>query len=116
MKIFEIVLHKLPSGKSAATALEEKLNEFLSQHPDLRLVTTHMSTLVAPTGPNTLPRSEESSIIIFCALFYTDEHKGDMQQNTANNVETKESHALSDTKMLPTYGYQRKYGKPSGAA
>ena len=71
-KVFEVVLHKLPSGKSPATALEEQLNEFLVQHPDLRLVTTHMSTLVSPAEPNAMPRSEESSIIIFCTLFYTD--------------------------------------------
>jgi len=72
VKFFEIVLHKLPSGKSPAFALEERLNEFLTQHPDLRLVTTHMSILVAPAEPNAMPRSEESSIMIFCALFYTE--------------------------------------------
>jgi hypothetical protein len=71
-KIFEVVLHKLPSGKSPATALEEQLNQFLGLHPDLRLVTTHMSTLVSPAEPNAMPSSEESSIIIFCTLFYTD--------------------------------------------
>jgi hypothetical protein len=71
-KIFEVVLHKLPSGKSPTTALEEQLNEFLAQYPDLRLVATHMSTLVSPAEPNAMPRSEESSIIIFCTLFYTD--------------------------------------------
>ena len=72
VKIFEVVLHKLPSGKSPATALEEQLNQFLAQHPDLKLVSTHMSTLVSPAEPNAMPRSEESSIIIFCTLFYTD--------------------------------------------
>ncbi len=71
-KIFEVALHKLPSGKSPATALEEQLNDFLSQHPNLQLVTTHMSTLVTPAEPNAMPRTEESSIIIFCTLFYTD--------------------------------------------
>jgi hypothetical protein len=71
-KTFEVVLHKLPSGKSPATALEEQLNEFLAQHPDLRLVDTHMSTLVSPAEPNAMPRSEESSIIVFCTLFYSD--------------------------------------------
>ena len=71
-KIFEVVLHKLPSGKSPATALEEQLNEFFAQHPDLRLVTTHMSTLVSPAEPNAMPSTDESSIIIFCTLFYTD--------------------------------------------
>jgi hypothetical protein len=71
-KVFEVALHKLPSGKSPATALEEQLNGFLVQHPDLHLVTTHMSTLVTPAEPNAMPRTEESSIVIFCTLFYTD--------------------------------------------
>jgi hypothetical protein len=70
-KIFEVALQKLPSGKSPATALEEQLNQFLVQHPDLRLEATHMSTLVTPAEPNAMPRTEESSIIIFCTLFYT---------------------------------------------
>jgi hypothetical protein len=72
VRIFEVILHKLPSGKSPATALEEQVNDFLEQHPDLRLVISHMSTLVAPAEPNAMPRSEESSIIIFCTLFYTE--------------------------------------------
>jgi len=72
VKIFEVVLHKLPSGKSPATALEEQINGFLGQHPDLHLVATHMSTLVSPAEPNAMPRTEESSIIIFCTLFYAD--------------------------------------------
>jgi hypothetical protein len=72
VKIFEVVLHKLPSGKSPATALEEQLNEFLEQHLDLELVSSHMSTLVSPAEPNAMPRTEESSIIIFCTLFYSD--------------------------------------------
>jgi hypothetical protein len=71
-KVFEVILHKLPSGKSPATALEEQINDFLAQHPDLRLMSTHMSTLVSPAEPNAMPRSEESSIIIFCTLFYKD--------------------------------------------
>ena len=71
-KIFEVVLHKLPSGKSPTTALEEQINGFLGQHPDLRLVTAQMSTLVSPAEPNAMPRSEEASIVIFCTLFYTD--------------------------------------------
>ena len=71
-RVFEVVLHKLPSGKSPATALEEQLNGFLGERPQLRLVATHMSTLVSPAEPNAMPRSEESSIVIFCTLFYTD--------------------------------------------
>ena len=72
VKIFEVVLHKLPSGKSPATALEEQLNDFLGHHPGVRLVATHMSTLVAPAEPNAMPSTQDSSIIIFCTLFYTD--------------------------------------------
>jgi hypothetical protein len=71
-KIFEVVLHRLPSGKSPATALEEQLNQFFAQHPDVRLVTTHMSTLVTPAEPNAMPRTDESAIIIFCTLFYNE--------------------------------------------
>jgi hypothetical protein len=71
-KIFEVVLHKLPSGKSPASALEELLNQFLEQHPDLHLVATHMSTLVSPAEPNAMPRTDDASIVIFCTLFYTE--------------------------------------------
>ncbi len=71
-KTFEVVLHKLPSGKSPATALEEQLNQFLELHPDLRLVSSHMSTLVSPAEPNAMPRTDESSIVIFCTLFYNE--------------------------------------------
>ena len=70
-KIFEVILHKLSSGTSPASALEQQLNDFLSQHPDLRVVATHMNTIVAPAEPNAMPKSEESSVIIFCTLFYT---------------------------------------------
>lgn len=72
LKIFEVILRKLSSGKSPATALEEQVNEFLGQNPDIKLVTTHMSTLVSPAEPNAMPRTEESFIVIFCTLFYTD--------------------------------------------
>ena len=71
-KVFEVALHGLPSGKSPATALEEQLNGFLAQHPDLRLVATHMSTLVTPAEPNAMPRTDEAYVIVFCALFYND--------------------------------------------
>jgi hypothetical protein len=52
--------------------LEEQINQFLAQYPDLKLVSTHISTLVSPAEPNAMPRTEESSITIFCTLFYTD--------------------------------------------
>ena len=70
-KIFEVILHKLSSGKSPASALEEQLNDFLSQHSDVRVVSSHMNTIVVPAEPNAMPQSEESSVIIFCTLFYT---------------------------------------------
>ena len=71
-KVFDVLLHKLPSGKSPASALEEQLNAFLTLHPDLRIVATHMNTVVAPAEPNAMPRTEDSSIIIFCTVFYTE--------------------------------------------
>jgi hypothetical protein len=30
-----------------------------------------MNTVVAPAEPNAMPSSEESTIIIFCTVFYT---------------------------------------------
>jgi hypothetical protein len=72
VKIFEIILERLRPGLSPAAALEEQLNQFLAQHPNLHLVTTHMSTLVSPAEPNAMPRTDESSIVIFCTLFYTE--------------------------------------------
>ena len=70
-KVFEVMLHKLPSGKSPASALEEQLNIFLAQSPIVQVVATHMNTVVAPAEPNAMPSSEESTIIIFCTVFYT---------------------------------------------
>jgi hypothetical protein len=70
-RVFEVILHKLPSGKSPASALEEQLNGFLGQHPEIRIVATHLNTIVTPAEPNAMPRSDESSIVIFCTVFYT---------------------------------------------
>ncbi|MEY4917028.1 MAG: hypothetical protein RL616_941 [Verrucomicrobiota bacterium] len=72
VKVFEVVLHKLPSGKSPASALEEQLNGFLEQRQDIQVIATHMNTIVAPAEPNAMPASEESSVIIFCTVFYTE--------------------------------------------
>ena len=70
-KVFEVILHKLPSGASPASVLEEMLNTFLAQQPQLRVVATHMNTVVSPAEPNAMPSSDESAIIIFCTMFYT---------------------------------------------
>ena len=72
VKTFEVALHLLPSGKSPVTALEEQINQFLGQHPDLKVVATHMSSLIMPPDPNVMPKREGSSVIVFCALFYND--------------------------------------------
>jgi hypothetical protein len=72
VKTFEVVLHKLPSGKSPVVALEEQINEFLAQHPNLMLVATHMNSLVTPAEPNAMPRTDEASVVTFCALFYNE--------------------------------------------
>ncbi len=71
-KVFEVMLHKLPSGKSPASELEDQLNAFLAPSPNLQVVATHMNTIVAPAEPNAMPSSEESTIIIFCTVFYQD--------------------------------------------
>jgi hypothetical protein len=71
-KVFEVLLHKLPSGKSPASELEDQLNAFLAQSPDLHVVATHMNTIVAPAEPNAMPSTEESTVIIFCTVFYQD--------------------------------------------
>ena len=69
-KIFEVALHKLPSGVSPASALEEQLNVFLEQRPNLRVLTTHVNTIVAPAEPSAMPSSTAASVIIFCTVFY----------------------------------------------
>ena len=71
-KIFDVVLHNVPAGKSPATLLEEQINGFLKHYPNLQVVATHMNTLVVPPNAEGLPGSEtkQPSIIIFATLFY----------------------------------------------
>jgi hypothetical protein len=69
-KVFEVILHKLPCGKSPASELEEQLNRFLAERPGIQVVATHMNTIVAPAEPDAMPSSEASSIIIFLTVFY----------------------------------------------
>jgi hypothetical protein len=42
-KVFEVILHKLPSGRSPASTLEEQFNGFLAQSPELRVAATHLN-------------------------------------------------------------------------
>ena len=74
VKILEVALRGLPSGKSPATALEEQINELLSQDPELQLVSTHMSTLVTPAEPNAMPWTENHHhhILHACSITTTE--------------------------------------------
>ena len=68
VKIFEVILRKLSTGKSPATVLEEQVNQFLGQNPDLRLVASHMSTLVSPAEPNAMPIEHATDVVQAVAL------------------------------------------------
>ena len=72
VKIFDVVLHNVPAGKSPATHLEEQINNFLKHYPNLQIVATHMNTLVVPSEPVSQPGSEATrpSVILFTTLFY----------------------------------------------
>jgi len=64
------MLHKLASGASPASVLEEQLNRFLGELPQLRIVATHMNTVVTPAEPDSMEGAEESTIIIFYTVLY----------------------------------------------
>jgi len=72
VKIFDVVLHSVPPGKSPATQLEEQINNFLKHYPNVQVAATHMNTLVVPGGPASLPGAEanQPSVILFATLFY----------------------------------------------
>jgi len=72
VKIFDVVLHNVPAGKSPSTHLEDQINNFLKHYPNLQVAATHMNTLVVPTGPAGLQGEETSqaSVILFATLFY----------------------------------------------
>ena len=72
VKIFDVVLHNVPTGKSPATHLEDQINNFLKHYPNVQVAATHMNTLVVPAGPASLSGGEASqpSVILFATLFY----------------------------------------------
>ena len=72
VKIFDVVLHNVPAGKSPATQLEEQINNFLKHYPNLQIVATHMNTLIVPSEPVSQPGSEATrpSVVLFATLFY----------------------------------------------
>ena len=102
-KIFEIVLHKLPSGKSPATALEERLNEFLSQHSDLRLVTTHIERPGRGRRSRTPCHGRRNHPSSFSAPCSIPTSRRATCSRTPPITPGRRSLVLSDTKMLPTY-------------
>lgn len=71
-KVFDIVLHDLPTGASPAKALEDQLNAFLADRPKLRVVGSQMNTAVLPPEPRAMPRSQaaETSMVLFFTLLY----------------------------------------------
>jgi len=71
-KVFDVILHKLPAGRSPAQHLEAQFNNFFVQHPNIKLLGTHVNTLVVPAERNAADGTEaaESSVIIFSTLFY----------------------------------------------
>ena len=76
-KVFEVILPPLPAGAPAAGVLEEMLNRFLAQQPQLRVVATPMNTIVAPapapggTGSGAESRPARDALVIFGTRFYT---------------------------------------------
>jgi len=72
VKIFDVVLHDVPAGKSPSTQLEDQINSFLKHYPNLQIAATHMNTLVVPAAPASLPGAETSqaSVILFATLLY----------------------------------------------
>jgi hypothetical protein len=71
-KIFDVVLHNVPAGKSPATHLEDQINSFLKHYPNLQLVATHMNTLTVPADLATAgAEPKQSSVVIFATIFYT---------------------------------------------
>ena len=72
VKIFDVVLHNVPAGKSPSTQLEDQINSFLKHYPNLQIASTHMSTLVVPAASASLPGAEASqpSVILLATLFY----------------------------------------------
>jgi len=69
-KIFDAILHKLPPNKSPAAYLEEQLNAFFKQNQSVRVVATHMNTLILPQEGGAKGSEAGSTVIIFSTLFY----------------------------------------------
>jgi hypothetical protein len=73
-KVFDVVLHKIPQGKSPAAYLEEQLNDFFEQHSNVDLLATHVNTLVLPPERTAMRGTDaaEPAVIIFSTIFYSE--------------------------------------------
>jgi hypothetical protein len=71
VKIFDVVLHDVPAGRSPATQLEDQINGFLKHNPNLQAVATHMNTLVLPPATSGQDlEAKQATVILFATLFY----------------------------------------------
>ena len=72
VKIFDVVLDNVPTGKSPSTHLEDQINSFLKHYPNLQVTATHMNTLVVPARSVNLPGTEvgQPAVILFATLYY----------------------------------------------
>jgi hypothetical protein len=69
-KIFDVNLHKLPPDTSPAAYLEERINSFFKQHQAIRVISTHMNTLILPQKSVVQGQPADPTVIIFSTLFY----------------------------------------------
>lgn len=73
-KVFDIVLRDASSGKSVAAHIEERLNNFLEDRPQITLAATHVNTVTLPPERDSMRGSEaaEPTFVIFATLFYSE--------------------------------------------
>lgn len=73
VKIIEVGLHELPRGTTLSEFLEGRVNEFLAKKAGVKIVYTHMNTVVLPPeeGGGQF-RDAPASIVALISIFYTD--------------------------------------------
>ena len=73
VKIIEVSLHELPRGTTLAEFLEGQVNDFLAKKAGVKIVYTHMNTVVLPPeeGGGQF-RDAPASIVVLISIFYTD--------------------------------------------
>jgi hypothetical protein len=73
VKIIEVSLHELPRGTTLSEFLEGQVNDFLAKKAGVKIVYTHMNTVVLPPeeGGGQF-RDAPASIVVLISIFYTD--------------------------------------------